>query len=52
MERGEAVSIQTYRNAIEKIKNDPLSFMFCSQATKRERQLAKFEKVIKKKEQS
>ena len=40
------MQLQTYQNAIKKIEDDPLSFMFCSHATKRERQLSKFRQAV------
>ena len=45
------MSLQTYLNAIEKIENDPLSFLFCSQADKSERQLAKFKHAVQQRVQ-
>ena len=40
------MQLETYQNAIKKIEDDPLSFMFCSHATKRERQLSKFREAV------
>ena len=40
------MSLETYQNAIKKIEDDPLSFLFCSHATKRERQLSKFRQAV------
>jgi len=45
------MSFQTYINAIEKIKSDTLSFLFCSMADKRERQLLKFQRAAQQSEQ-
>ena len=40
------MKLETYQNAIKKIEDDPLSFLFCSHATKRERQLSKFRQAV------